>query len=545
MKFKLPSIIVLAITAAACAETRNAPPLALATGLNHSGENHWYRQGAQKVEELNRRKLASERGAAKNVIVFIGDGMGISTVTAARILEGQLRGETGEENWLSFERFPYVGLSKTYNTDQQIPDSAGTMTAIVTGVKTDAGTLGVDQNIERGDCASVAGNELNTALELAEVAGLATGIVTTARLTHATPAANYAKSAERNWEDISDMPREALQAGCKDIALQFIESQQTLAQRFPSANIDGIDVAMGGGRRHFLPKDRSFNSPDAVSEIEGDRSDGRNLINEWQQLYPTGSYIFDQKSFDALTAPSTGPVLGLFNEAHMRYSADRKNDIAGEPSLAEMTNKAIDLLKQKNKGYFLVVEGGRIDHGHHAGSAYNALTDTIAFADAVALAADKTSADDTLILVTADHSHVFTIAGYASRGNPILGLSAQNGKPMLDSEKKPYTTLGYQNGRGMQNLGEVTDADEAYRHDINHGRKDISGIDTQAPGFHQEALVGMKAETHGGEDVGIYARGPGAHLVSGVLEQNVIFHIIEHALGLTNKGLTNKKTDSN
>ena len=134
----------------------------------------WYDEGQATVAR-NLALRASSNGRARNVILFVGDGMGISTVTAARILDGQLRGETGEENALSFENFPNVALSKTYNTNQQIADSAGTMTAMSTGIKTKAGVISVNQNVIRGDCGSQAGNHLLTFLERAEMRGLATG----------------------------------------------------------------------------------------------------------------------------------------------------------------------------------------------------------------------------------------------------------------------------------------------------------------------------------------------------------------------------------
>jgi len=172
-------------------------------------------------QELN-AMVENLRGTAKNVILFVGDGMGVSTVTAARILDGQMKGLAGEENQLSFDRFPFSGLSKTYNVDAQTPDSAGTMTAMMSGIKTDVGVIGVDEDIERGDCSTVAGNELVTALELAEIAGKSTGIISTARITHATPAATYAKSADRNWKHVSDMPDAAVTAGRTHIATQLV-----------------------------------------------------------------------------------------------------------------------------------------------------------------------------------------------------------------------------------------------------------------------------------------------------------------------------------
>jgi len=205
--------------------------------------NTWFINAAAQLQQKLSLKSSDK---AKNVILFVGDGMGVSTLTAARILEGQRQGSPGEENLLSFESFPFTTLVKTYNTDAQVPDSAGTMTAMMSGLKTDAGVLGVDEDVQRGDCSTVAGNEVVTALELAEIKGLSTGVVSTARITHATPAAAYAKSADRNWEDISDMPAEAVQAGCKDIADQLVSFEQLLEQRYAGVDTDGIDVVMGG-----------------------------------------------------------------------------------------------------------------------------------------------------------------------------------------------------------------------------------------------------------------------------------------------------------
>ncbi|WP_096087001.1 alkaline phosphatase [Agaribacterium haliotis] len=494
----------------------------------------WYSDAQAKIEAKLQRTQSDK---AKNVILFVGDGMGVSTLTAARILEGQMQGESGEEGYLSFERFPYSALVKTYNVDAQTPDSAGTMTAMISGLKTDVGVIGVDEDIERGNCATVAGNEVVTALELAELKGLSTGIVSTARITHATPAATYAKSADRNWEDISDMKIDEYpeRKDCEDIASQLINFEKSLEARFPGADVDGIEVAFGGGRRHFLPKDSAFNvEKEQSAGEEGDRSDGRDLTAEWQQLYPNGVYVNGQSDFDAIDGDSTERAFALFNESHMRYEADRKNDQLGEPSIAEMTSKAIDILDNNDQGFFLMVESGRIDHGHHAGSAYNALTDTIAFADAVQAAVDATDASETLILVTADHSHVFTIAGYPKRGNPILGKVVEVGKdePALADDGMPYTTLGYTNGLGMRDYGQETNADKTYGEAGNAGRHDLSAIDTTAPGFHQEALVPKSSETHAGEDISLHAMGPGAYKAAGTIEQNLVYHLINEALEL-------------
>ena len=506
------------------------------SALDATTNNLWYEQGQQVLAQakINRQIIANARGKAKNVILFVGDGMGLSTVTAARILAGQQLGKMGEEHQLSFDKFPFSGFAKTYNVDAQTPDSAGTMTAMMSGVKTDVGVIGVAEAIVRGDCSSVSGNELVSALELAEIAGKSTGVISTARITHATPAATYAKSADRNWEDISDMPADAVTGGCADIASQLISFESDLESRYAGLDVDGIEVVMGGGRRHFLPKDAAFNSADAASTVEGDRTDGRDLTAEWKAQYPAGEYVIDQAGFDDIDADTTKRIFALFNESHMQYEADRKNDILGEPSLSEMTSKAIDVLDNNDDGFFLMVEAGRIDHGHHAGSAHGALTDAIAFADAVQAAVNSTNSEETLIIVTADHSHVFTMAGYPKRGNPILGKVVAVGKtePSLASDGMPYTTLGYTNGKGFRDLGAETNADEGYDGDAVTGRVDLTAVDTTTAGFHQEALVPRGSETHAGEDVGIHAMGPGAHLVSGTNEQSVIFHVMDHAADL-------------
>lgn len=514
---------------------RNSLPflmLPLATSLLFSGVSAqespetWYDEGQATVAR-NLALRASSNGMARNVILFVGDGMGISTVTAARILDGQLRGETGEENALSFENFPNVALSKTYNTNQQIADSAGTMTAMSTGIKTKAGVISVNQNVIRGDCGSQAGNHLLTFLERAEMRGLATGVVTTARITHATPAANYAHSMERNYEDDGDSDMVVNAGGCPDIARQLIEFTAN------NPDSDGIEVAMGGGRRSFIPQSMA----DPEHGRNGARADGRDLTAEWTAAAANSHFVWNRDQFNAIDPADTDHLLGLFEPSHMQYDHDRPVDEAGEPSLSEMTAKAIDILSRNENGYFLQVESGRIDHAHHAINPQRALLDTIELSRAVSTTLEKVDLSDTLIIVTADHSHVFTISGYATRGNPILGKSVGNenngeprSTPSLAADDLPYTTLGYTNGPGFHFLPGANTADAITREEINFSRRaDLSDIDTTHPGFHSEVTVPMGAETHGGEDVAIYAIGPGSDLVRGVMEQNVIFHVMMEA----------------
>ena len=488
----------------------------------------WFRSGRAAVDRVKQEKPIM--GRARNVILFLGDGMGISTVTAARIFEGQQRGMSGEENQLSFEKLPYVALSKTYSANQQTSDSAPTMSAIVTGMKTNDGLISVNERVARGDFRAVAANSMKTILERAADRGMATGVVTTTRITHATPAACYAHSPDRDWESDADQPDAANEAGFPDIARQLIE--------FPYG--EAVTVALGGGRAKFLP--RAAHDPEYPDKT-GERRDDRDLTREWQTRHAKSVFVWNKAQLDALDTKQVRHLLGLFQPSHMQYEHDRGKDGAGEPSLTEMTGKALDILSQHQKGYFLMVEGGRIDHAHHAGNAYRALTDTVEFARAVKLAMERTDPRDTLIIVTADHSHTFTIAGYPKRGNPILGKVIEPGHPTKeyahDALGQPYTTLGYVNGPGYtgrsnaqpEGAKKFPHSGPGYR-GIANGRPDLAAVDTTAPDYMQESTAPMESETHGGEDVAIYARGPQAHLIRGVLEQHVIFHVMAEALDM-------------
>jgi alkaline phosphatase len=490
---------------------RIAPTCLLALALPAAGAgaappNPWLDQGRQAVQRA--RALDPAAGCARNAILFVGDGMGLTTVTAARILEGQRAGGSGEEHSLAFEALPHVALVKTYNTDQQVADSAGSITALTTGAKTQAGVIGLDAGIARGDAAAAARHRLPTLFEQAEDRGLATGIVTTTTVTHATPAGAYGHAPERGWEDDSLLSEAARAADFPDFARQLVE--------WPHG--DGLDVVLGGGRRHFQPVAAA--DPEH-REVRGARRDGRDLVAEWAARGAGSKYVWNQQGLDAVDPAKTRRLLGLFEPRHMNFEVDRAKDPAGEPSLAHMTRAAIELLARNRKGFVLMVEGGRIDHAHHSGNAHRALVDTIAFSDAVRIALAATNTDDTLVVVTADHGHVLTVGGYPTRGNPILGVVVENddaGKPQpepaRDRSGSPYTTLGYHNGPGARDP-----------------RTGLSGIDTTQPDFLQEAAIPLDAETHSGEDVPVYAGGPGAALFHGVQEQSYVYHAMVDALG--------------
>ncbi|MGH0144688.1 UNVERIFIED_CONTAM: hypothetical protein FKN15_036172 [Acipenser sinensis] len=340
---------------------------AAAVPENEEDPRFWRTQAQDTLRRaLN---LRHNTNVAKNIVFFLGDGMDIATVTAARILKGQLQNRSGEETVLSMESFPYTALSKTYSVDFQIPDSSSTATAMLCGVKTNLNTVGISAAGRNGICSSQQGNEVTSILR---------------------------------WS--------------KEAAL-------------------------------FEPGDLRF-------ELERD--------------------------------PTT------------------------DPSLTEMTEKAIRILQKNPNGFFLLVEGGKIDQGHHASRAAMALHETVMLDETVERALELTTEEDTLTIVTADHSHSFTFNGFPFRGNPILGKSPVYGKDFL-----PYTTLLYGNGPGHKI--------------VNNARPDIRKVDTASKDYVQQSSVLLDKETHGGEDVAVFARGPMAHLFHGVQEQNYVAHAMAYA----------------
>jgi len=506
LKTALLGTALLALTACATSDATSGIARPIASPVQAS--DSYFVDGAQfaATHDTGQR--------ARNVILFVGDGMGVTTITAARIFAGQSRRVDGESYDLAMDTFPHVALSRTYGHDAQISDSAPTATALLSGVKTNNGIIGLTQTSVPDRCDGPDAHRAETLFEMAEEAGLATGIISTARITHATPAAAYAHVAGRDWENDVIAARNG-GANCTDIARQLLE--------WPAG--DGFEIVLGGGRANFMPNTAA--DPETAS-ARGARADGRNLIEEWQARSPAHAYVWNAAQFNAANFDSDARVLGLFSPSHMAYDAQRAGDAGGEPSLAEMTAAAIRRLSRDTDGYVLLVEGGRIDHGHHERRAGLALSDAVAMDDAIRTALELTSRDDTLIVVTADHSHTLTMSGYAARGTPILGLSSDGRAPVRASDGLPYTTLGYMNGPGAvlppaqngQPLAPTT-------------RPDLTGVDTQALDHRQQALVPMFAETHGGEDVAVFAAGPNDASITGVMEQHAIFHVMARALGFT------------
>lgn len=447
----------------------------------------------------------SDSPTPKNVIFFLGDGMGMTTMTAARIYKA------GEDGALTMDNLPETAFIKTYSADAQVTDSAPSMAAYMTGVKMNnevismtADTMSYDANLlsyvngANSTCPTSNGKPVTTLLEMAKAYGLATGVVTSTRVTHATPAATYAHICHRDGEN--------------NIAAQLVP--KTSASNV--ALLDGVDVILGGGRAYFQP------STTAGSK----RTDTRDLVAEMRAA--GYQYASNKSEFDAITT-SASKLLGLFTSSHMSYDLDR--DPTLEPSLAEMTSKAIDVLKKNNKGMFLMVEGGRIDHALHETTARKALQDTVAFDAAIQTAIDKMNVIDpglknTLIVVTADHDHTMVLNGYAALtgkttdANPgVLGLLRNyiDGSIAKDANNVEFTIIGFGNGENRQGT-----------------RTALTDATVFASTYHQEATIPVAAgsETHGGADVFLGAIGKGAENFTGVMLNTEVFKKIRDIFSL-------------
>ncbi len=445
---------------------------------------------------------AHAAGEAKNIIFFLGDGMGPTTITAARIYK------YGEDGSLTMDTLERTARIKTFSADAQTTDSAPSMAAYMTGVKmnnevismspeTVATNPGRDANGNLGvnNCAATNGTPAATILELAKAKGKAVGTITTTELTHATPATAWSHICNRNAQ--------------YQIAAQLVPG----GAGFNTALGDGVDVLMGGGRNHFTP----FGAGNTTG-----RADGRNLLTE---LAAKGYTVAANKT--EMNAATGKKFIGLYSSrSHLEYELDRTatpplGEGAAQPSLAEMTVKAMDLLAQNTNGYFLMVEGGRIDHALHGTNAKRALTDTIAFDDAIKAALAKARLTDptlanTLIVVTADHDHTLAFNGYGKRGNPILDINRgyRDGQPAKDADGKTYTTLVFGNGPNRPNL-----------------RDNLDSTTVMADNYLQETGVRLSSETHGGGDVKLFATGAGAKPFKGTLDNTKVFGLLKTAFG--------------
>jgi alkaline phosphatase len=299
-------------------------------------------------------------GDARNVILLIGDGMGPSTIGLAkdyaRIVEGR---ELWIEKAISGGN---MALVQAPALGTLVTDSAAAATAIATGARVSNGVVSLGPDGER----------LTTILELAEKKSRATGLVTTTSLTHATPAAFAAHVSKRSAEN--------------EIAVQMLAS--------------GVEVLLGGGLRHWMPKGKTASDIAGFSS-KSKRKDNIDLVGNAREK----GYHVVTSGLELEAVQETEKLFGIFSNSHMPYALDRRpDDAATAPSLVEMTTAALGVLAKNENGFFLMVEGGRIDHASHANDVAAMLAEMMEFDEAVGVA--MTFADEhpgTTVFITADH----------------------------------------------------------------------------------------------------------------------------------------------
>ena len=451
------------------------------------------------------RAQAAVEQPARNIIFFLGDGMGLNTLTAARIFAA------GEKGDLTIDTLPESAFVKTFSNDAQVTDSAASMAAYMTGVKQNSGVIsmssdtrsiapGLDANGNKLASRCENGTPVPSLAELAKQRGMAVGVVTNTSVTHATPASVYAHVCNRQLET--------------DIAAAMVPG----GAGFNAALGRGLDVVFGGGAQFFTPFERG-----------GKRSDKRDLLAELgARGYRVASSTAQMHALDP-AAPT--PVIGLFANNEMSFSAVR--DPVKQPALAEMMGKAIDILSKKPNGFFLVVEGGLIDYALHGTLAKRALQETVSYGAALKAAIDQMQKvapglKNTLIVATADHDHTLLLNGYMPITGPttdtnpgVLGLmrNVQDGKIKLDKDGAPFTVIGFGTGE----------------HRVEGSRAQVQLTDeiVSRDDYHQEAVIRTRkgAGSHGGTDVYLGAIGANAELFRGTIDNTRVFSLIKKAAG--------------
>ncbi|MFG2045769.1 alkaline phosphatase [Dactylosporangium sp. NPDC048998] len=453
---------------------------------------------------------------AKNVIFFLGDGMGGAAITAARLLskgitEGKYRG------LLEMDQMDARGIVGTSGADSIATDSANSMSAYMTGHKSSVNAMGV---YESNATDVNAHPRVETMAELLKrTQGKAIGVVTTAEVQDATPAAVFAHTRRRS--EYIEIMNQALTDGQRP------------------------DVLLGGGLASLLPK----------SQPGSRRADERNLVDEFKAL--GYAYAQDRKQLQSAMSGRPRRLLGMFHTGNMNVYLDRqhtkKPEILGswtdQPTLPEMTEAALNVLQDNRNGFFLMVEGASIDKQEHPLDGPRAVYDTIEFDQAIGVAKRWAARrDDTLIVVTADHNHSMSIIGTHDRGKADgragNGVYADAGFPTyvdkdgdgFPDDPNPDVQLFF----GWSNHPDHADdfqldpkptqpalIDPATGKAVANPAHDPGAeLQTGNLPFDQTNCV------HTVEDVSIVASGPGAQRFNAFLDNTEVFHAIIDALGL-------------
>ncbi|VDM31385.1 unnamed protein product [Hydatigera taeniaeformis] len=464
---------------------------------------YWENLARKEFDRANRQfpdwfKAAKK---AKNVILFLGDGMGIPTIAATRFDQNYNSGIPAKH---AYEDWEFGTLCRTYDLETMVTDSASSATAYLTGTKTRTSMIGVTGAVLVKQCSFYTDSEkTESALTAAEKVGKWGGIVTTSRITHASPSGCFGHVAYRNWESDSDLPNKcAPNCGCTDLAYQLINEHPD------------IHVMMGGGQRNFYPEGVSLPSePDKI----GKRVDRVNLAELWvekqKKLGRNYVYADSPKTFNETDFGKYDYALSLLSASHLPYELDKK---PGNPSLYEMTLAAIKILKKSPNGFFLFVEGARIDQGHHENHAKKSFAEMHAFNRTIHAVFQDKDLTDTLLIVTADHSHSFELVGQQSRFRSLFSQDLIKGSMTMDH--KGMLPIGYMTGPGAkmnETRENVTAMNDTYLNDK----------ETQL-----QALIPINWSTHGGDDVAVYANGPFSYLFHSTVENTFIAQAMKYAM---------------
>lgn len=417
----------------------------------------------------------------KNLILMIADGCGPASITMARDYARAVLGRRA----LTLDAIQ-VGAVRTASASNRVTDSAAGATAYACGVKTYNGAIAVD----------TAGRTVATLLEAAKARGMATGLVVTSRITHATPAAFAAHVGQR--------------------AMETEIAQQMLAQR--------IDVLLGGGWSYFLP-----------TADGGRRMDRRNLLQEAE----AAGYQVVRTAADFRKGLQR-PVLGLFGPDHLPYEMDRNPEAV--PSLAEMTRAAIELLQQDPEGFFLMVEGSRIDHTGHANDAAAHVHEVLAYDEAVAVALDFARRDgQTLVVSVSDHETGGLTLGRNVNSQGIYNwhpevlarvqVSYDRLIPALGRTNRPDTLL-----KAWLGLDSLKTDEQALVEQAKAQPDSWQAVVTELIG--RRAVVGWTSNGHTAVDVNLYALGPGAEQLVGNFENDELGRLLAELMGFDLPALT-------
>jgi len=454
---------------------------------------------------------------AKNVILFVGDGLSIANRTAARVLSKGLK-EGKYYGQLAFDDMPHMALVGTSGVDSIITDSANAMSAYPTGHKSSVNALGVYVARNKDNLAHP---RVETITELVKrKTKMAVGIVTDAEIQDATPAGMFAHTRRRADKDII--------------------TEQLLLSR--------ADVILGGGSAYFLPQ----------STPGSKRKDGYNFVELFRRV--GFKLVTDDAGLKAAAAdPSTAQLLGLFHPENMDGALDRyflkQGTVAqfpNQPDLTDMTRAALSILARNPDGFVLMVEAGLIDKYNHPLDWERSVYDTIMLSNAVQVAKDWAAArDDTLIIVTPDHTHGVSIVGTVDDGKPgpemrdKVGVYSDAGFPNYP----PPNANGYPESVDVSRrlamfYGNFPDHYETFRPKLdgpfvpsvrndkdyvaNQKYKDLPGAMLRTGNLPRGADTG----THTMDDGLLTAMGPGSENFHGFMENVEVFRVMVKALGL-------------